>query len=46
MECEKKSKLFDVFRADCAIRKDYYVINYAIYAIFLLDYFKLVLLGF
>ena len=28
----KNQKLCDIFRVDCAIRKDYYVVNYAIFS--------------
>jgi len=30
----KSQKLCDIFRVDCAIRKDYYLVIYAGYAIF------------
>ena len=28
----KNQKLCDIFRVDCAIRKDYYAVNYAIFS--------------
>ena len=30
--CHKKWEMCDIFRVDCAIRKDYYKINYAIFS--------------
>ena len=35
IECDKNQKLCDIFRVDCAIRWDYYAVNYAIFYIVL-----------